>query len=82
MVAPLTVAAGWTIGPGWSIGTGTGGGGIAGVDGCVGYDQMPGPVVAGYGIEDGTATVNNPIGFTINSPIEGCLLYTSDAADE
>ena len=71
MVAPLTLGPGWTVGSGWTIGPqGGGGGGIAGIDGAVGYDQMPGPVVAGSQIEDGTATVNNPIGFTINSPVE------------
>jgi hypothetical protein len=72
MVAPLTIGAGWQVGPGWTIGPqGGGGGGIAGIDGAVGYDQMPGPVVAGLGIEDSTATVNNPVGFTINTPAHG-----------
>jgi hypothetical protein len=32
---------------------------------------MPGPVVAGNQIEDSTATVNNPVGFTINTPAHG-----------
>jgi hypothetical protein len=65
----VTIGAGWTVGPGWSLGDGSGGGGgagIAGVDGTVGYNEMPPPVVAGQALEDLTATINSPTGFTIN----------------
>lgn len=65
MVAPLQIGGGITIGGSISIGT-VASGGTAGVDGCVGYDQIPGPIIAGNQIEDGTATVNNPVGFTCN----------------
>jgi len=68
MVAPLTVAAGWTIGPGWTLGSG-GGAPTPGVDGSFGYAEMSPPVVAGAQLQDSTATVNDPTGFTINSPL-------------
>ena len=43
-----------------------GGGGTAGVDNVTGYDEMPPPVTAGGDLEDTTATINSPTGFTIN----------------
>lgn len=46
---------------------GGGGGGTAGIDGTIGFDEMSPPVVAGQQLEDFTATVNDPIGFTINN---------------
>jgi hypothetical protein len=36
--------------------------------GVIRYSDMPPPVVAGSQTEDSTATINNPIGFTINNP--------------
>jgi hypothetical protein len=48
-------------------GGGGGGGGTAGVDNVVGYDEMPPPVTAGGTLEDLTATINSPTGFTINN---------------
>jgi hypothetical protein len=38
-----------------------------GLGASITYDEMPGPVVAGQQLQDSTATVNNPIGFTINN---------------
>ena len=70
MVAPLTLHKGLTIGKGITFGAGTGGGGggygTAGIDGAVGYTEINGPVIAGNQTEDPTATINNPVGFTIN----------------
>jgi hypothetical protein len=63
MVAPIQVGPGIQFGAGISIGAGS-----APITGAtITYDQMPGPVVAGQQLEDNTATVNNPIGFTINN---------------
>jgi hypothetical protein len=68
MVAPIRIEGGIEIGGGVSIGSGPGGGGgTPGINGCVGYDQIPGPIIAGQQIEDATATVNNPVGFTVNT---------------
>ena len=61
MVAPLTVGAGWTVGPGWTLGPSNPTG-----NGFITYTEMDPPVVPGNQLEDGTATVNDPIGFTIN----------------
>lgn len=63
MVAPLTVTvgAGWTIGPGWTLGPSNPPG-----NGFITYTEMAPPVVAGVQLQDTTATVNDPIGFTIN----------------
>jgi len=67
-ISGITVGPGWTIGPGWTLGTG-GGGPTPGVNGSFGYAEMNPPVIAGNQLEDSTATVNNPTGFTINSPL-------------
>lgn len=66
---PLTLHKGLTIGKGITFGAGTGGGGGGGGTGSITYEQMPGPVAAGYiesNLQDPSATVNNPVGFTIN----------------
>jgi hypothetical protein len=66
---PVTIGPGWIVGEGWSIGSGEGGGGGAGIDNVTGYDQMPGPVTTGIfnnNLQDETATINDPVGFTIN----------------
>jgi len=42
------------------------GGGTAGIDNVIGYSEMPPPVTPIGTLEDGTATINSPIGFTIN----------------
>ena len=65
MVAPLTIGPGIDIGGGISVGA-AGGGGSPGVNNVTGYDEMPPPVTAGGDLEDPTATINSPIGFTIN----------------
>ena len=64
MVAPLTIGPGIDIGGGIIIGTA--GGGTPGVNNVTGYNEMPPPVTAGGDLEDPTATINSPIGFTIN----------------
>jgi hypothetical protein len=62
----VTIQNGINIGPGISLG-GSGGGGTPGVNNVVGYDEMPPPVTAGGDLEDATATINSPTGFTINN---------------
>ena len=65
MVAPLIIGPGIDIGGGIIIGTAVGGG-TPGVNNVTGYNEMPPPVTAGGDLEDPTATINSPIGFTIN----------------
>jgi hypothetical protein len=62
----ITIASGIQVGPGISLGGGSGGG-TPGVNNIVGYDEMPPPVTAGGDLEDTTATINSPTGFTINN---------------
>ena len=58
---------GINVGPGINIGNGSGGGGgTPGVDNVTGYNEMPPPVTPLGTLEDPTATINSPIGFTIN----------------
>ena len=40
--------------------------GPSGYDNVIGYDEMPPPVTPIGTLEDGTATINSPTGFTIN----------------
>jgi len=61
----ITIASGIQVGPGISLG-GTGGGGTPGVDNVIGYNEVPPPVTALGTLEDPTATINSPTGFTIN----------------
>jgi hypothetical protein len=61
----ITIASGIQVGPGIALGGGSGGG-TPGVNNIVGYDEMPPPVTAGGDLEDTTATINSPTGFTIN----------------
>lgn len=61
-----------TIGPGIAIGPGISfsaesGGGTPGVNNVTGYAEMPPPVTPGVTLEDPSATVNSPTGFTINN---------------
>ena len=64
----ITFGPGITIGAGITIGGGSGTNyGTAGIDGSVGYIEIVGPVIPNQQIEDITATVNDPIGFTINN---------------
>jgi hypothetical protein len=37
------------------------------VNNITGYDEMPPPVAAGTTLQDNTATINSPTGFTINN---------------
>lgn len=64
---PIVVENGITVGPGISIGAGSPGPGPSGVDNVVGYDEMPPPITPGGTLEDFTATINSPTGFTINN---------------
>jgi len=57
------------LGAGINLGSGTGPeppAPVPGVDNQIGYPEMDPPVIAGIQLEDVTATVNNPYGFTIN----------------
>jgi hypothetical protein len=63
----VAIGAGVSIGAGWAIGSGSGGGGgTPGVNNVIGYAEMPPPVLPGGTLEDPSATINSPIGFTIN----------------
>jgi len=62
MVAPIQIGPGINIGAGVNVGAGAAP--ITG--GTITYAQMNPPVIPGNQLEDNTATVNNPIGFTIN----------------
>lgn len=62
----ISIGGGIAIGPGITMGS-TGGGGSSGVNNIVGYNEMPPPIVPGTTLEDATATVNSPTGFTINN---------------
>jgi hypothetical protein len=63
----ITVESGIDIGPGIALGGGTPGPGPSpGTNNILGYSEMPPPVTAGGDVEDTTATINSPTGFTIN----------------
>jgi hypothetical protein len=62
MVAPIQIGPGINIGAGVNVGAGAAP--ITG--GTITYLEMDPPVVAGNQLQDTTATVNDPIGFTIN----------------
>jgi hypothetical protein len=57
---------GISMSPGLEIRYSSGPAPSPGVDNIVGYSEMPPPVTAGGTLEDLTATINSPIGFTIN----------------
>ena len=69
----ITIASGIQVGPGIALGGGSGGG-TPGVNNIVGYDEMPPPVTPLGTLEDPTATVNSPTGFTINDDTKQVLL--------
>jgi len=60
MVSPLQIGAGITFGPGISVGS------IPPSGGGITYAEMAPPIVPGQQLEDTSATVNAPTGFTIN----------------
>ena len=60
----ISIGGGIAIGPGITMGS-TGGGGSSGVDNIIGYNEMP-PPINGEDIQDPSATINSPTGFTIN----------------
>lgn len=76
----IVIEGGISIGPGISIGAGGGGGGTAGVDNVTGYSEMPPPVTPGGTLEDPTATINSPIGFTINDDTKTGIAITALSA--
>jgi hypothetical protein len=78
----VSVGPGWTIGSGWILGSGTGGGGggTPGVDNVVGYAEMPPPVTPLGTLEDPTATINSPTGFTINDDTKTGIAITGLSA--
>lgn len=76
----VKIGEGWAIGPGWSLGNGSGGGGTPGVDNVTGYNEMPPPVTAGGDLEDPTATINSPTGFTINDNTKTGIAITALSA--
>jgi len=79
MVAPgIKIEGGIDIGGGINIG-GTGGG-TPGVNNVVGYTEMPPPVTAGGTLEDPTATINSPTGFTINDNTKTGIAITALSA--
>lgn len=78
----IAIGPGINIGPGISFGT-SGGGGTPGVNNVVGYSEMPPPVTAGGTLEDPTATINSPTGFTINDPTKtGIAINGLSASNE
>ena len=60
----ILIEGGISVGGGISIQSG--GGGSAGVDNVTGYAEMQPPVIPGHQLEDGSATINGSVGFTIN----------------
>jgi len=76
----IAIGAGITIGGGIFMGTGSGGGGTPGVNNVTGYNEMPPPVTAGGDLEDPTATINSPTGFTINDDTKTGIAITALSA--
>jgi hypothetical protein len=64
----ITIGPGINFGPGIEIGAAGGSPPVG--DNVTGYAEMPPPVIAGTTLEDITATVNSPTGFTINDDAE------------
>jgi hypothetical protein len=62
-IGPLQIDAGVSVGAGITF--------FGGPYGVVTYDEMPPPVLAGFAVEDQTATINGSVGFTINNPDPG-----------
>jgi hypothetical protein len=63
MVAPIQIGAGIEIGAGINVGQGA----AILPTGSITFAEMDPPVVAGNQLQDTTATVNDPVGFTINN---------------
>ena len=55
------------FGPGITLGAGVTAGAAPITGGTITYLEMNPPVIPGNQLEDGSATVNDPVGFTINS---------------
>ena len=85
MSVNLTLGSGLTIGTGIRFGVSTGGGGYgtAGVNGSIGAMEIGLPVIPGQQLEDGTATVNGSIGFTINDDTStGVAIHNLSASNQ
>ena len=81
MVAPaIRIEGGIKIGPGITMGQSSGGGGTPGVNNSTGYSEMPPPITPGGTLEDTTATINSPIGFTINDQTQTGIAITALSA--
>jgi hypothetical protein len=76
----IQIGPGWSIGAGWALGVVSGGGGTPGVNNVTGYNEMPPPVTAGGTLEDPTATINSPTGFTINDNTKTGIAITALSA--
>jgi len=75
------------IGPGIDFGPGIGIGGDSsgplGVNNVTGYNEMPPPVIAGVALQDNTATINSPTGFTINNnTLTGVVINALTASNQ
>ena len=69
MVAPgIRLGSGITLGAGIGVYHSGAPAPTPGVNNITGYLEMPPPVTAGGDLEDTTATINSPTGFTINDP--------------
>lgn len=78
----ISIEAGWTVGPGWTLGSG-GSVPTPGINNVTGYLEMNPPVIPGNQLEDGTATVNDPTGFTINNDLNtGVLIGNLSASNQ
>lgn len=62
----ITITGSVTINQGVSIGGSVGPTPPSGVDNVIGYAEMNPPIIPGQQTEDGTATINGSVGFTIN----------------
>jgi hypothetical protein len=77
----ITIAGGITIGAGIELGAGTPSPGPSpGTNNVTGYAEMPPPVTVGGTLEDPTATVNSPTGFTINDDSKTGIAITGITA--
>lgn len=65
MTAGIKINNGITLGAGITLGVSSVG--PPGIDNVTGYSEMDPPIIPGTQLEDPTATINGPTGFTINN---------------